>query len=739
MDFTGIEQAEGVRFIWNNIPHSRLESSLNVIPLSVLYSPFSLRETPINRTDLRPLICSGCQMIANKCCIPDYHQMRWDCSNCSHRNQIPNNYREYIQQGNLVMEFMNENTGLEYKVGQGMSIVWLLVIDTCVEDSDIEIIKKILLEKIDTVEKISIGIITFGKNVHLHDLGSEYLNEAIINGESSYTADKLRTLLNLKAFTQSTQNTNRFIRPIEECKTKLIKILNRLKTNKFEKKQKERYLRATGCALNLGSILLESMGTVGRISAIIGGPCTFGQGKIIGNLLSENYRDHTDLEENSEKIDNFKKSQTHYDEILERLIKVGVTVDLFAFSLDQFGCAEMRNMVEKSGGIVVNQEQFQCDVFEKSMNKYILNYFGDSSVFGANMKILISKDFFISGALGSLKLTQKSKDVPTDADGLIGETGGNDFYLGGCSQTSTYLFFFGHKQAEISNKNKTMYFQFQTTFIDKNGHRVLRVMTFQREIVNNQKMAIAGLDQEAAISCISRLSAFKSEKIEVVDLVYWLNSILIKFCRRFTTFEKDKPDSLVIPDEISLIPKFMYYFRKSYFVQKFATSVDESALYKMTLNRESSSNMLVMIQPALFQYDLNEPEPIPVYCDFESLKPDVVLLVDTYFNLLIWRGINVHSWYQDKLHEKQEYEHINFLFTQPVEDANLILEDRMPVPKLIICYQGSPDERILKSKMNPPSSQSNNELYRNDENYITDDVNVKMFMDYLAKLIVKKD
>ena len=146
-----------------------------------------------------------------------------------------------------------------------------------------------------------------------------------------------------------------------------------------------------------------------------------------------------------------------------------------------------------------------------------------------------------------------------------------------------------------------------------------------------------------------------------------------------------------------------------------------------------------MIQPALFQYDLNEPEPIPVFCDFESLKPDVVLLVDTYFYLLIWRGINVHDWHTNEMHLQPEYEHINYLFNQPSEDAKVILEDRLPVPMIITCHQGSPNERILKSKMNPPSSQNNNDLYRNDENYITDDVNISTFMDYLTKLIVKKD
>lgn len=65
---------------------------------------------------------------------------------------------------------------------------------------------------------------------------------------------------------------------------------------------------------------------------------------------------------------------------------------------------------------------------------------------------------------------------------------------------------------------------------------------------------------------ISRMSALKGEIIQVSDLVYWLNSVLIKLVRKFSTFTPNKPNSLKIPQELSLLPQFMFYFRKSYFV-----------------------------------------------------------------------------------------------------------------------------------------------------------------------------
>ena len=45
-----------------------------------------------------------------------------------------------------------------------------------------------------------------------------------------------------------------------------------------------------------------------------------------------------------------------------------------------------------------------------------------------------------------------------------------------------------------------------------------------------------------------------------------------------------------------------------------------------------------MIQPQIIEYSLNNDEPVPVLPNLSCLKSDVVLLADTYFNIIIWYG-----------------------------------------------------------------------------------------------------
>lgn len=63
----------------------------------------------------------------------------------------------------------------------------------------------------------------------------------------------------------------------------------------------------------------------------------------------------------------------------------------------------------------------------------------------------------------------------------------------------------------------------------------------------------------------------------------------------------------------------------------------------MLLNRESVSNSVVMIQPSLISYSFNSP-PTPALLDVASISADRILLLDSYFSIVIFHGMTIAQW-----------------------------------------------------------------------------------------------
>jgi protein transport protein SEC23 len=91
------------------------------------------------------------------------------------------------------------------------------------------------------------------------------------------------------------------------------------------------------------------------------------------------------------------------------------------------------------------------------------------------------------------------------------------------------------------------------------------------------------------------------------------------------------------------------------------------------LNREDVNNSLIMIQPTLMCYTLNNPtEPEPVLLDSVSIRNDAILLLDTFFHVLIWHGEMIAGWRKAKYHEQPEYANLKTLLETPKVDAQVL-------------------------------------------------------------------
>ena len=205
---------------------------------------------------------------------------------------------------------------------------------------------------------------------------------------------------------------------------------------------------------------------------------------------------------------------------------------------------------------------------------------------------------------------------------------------------------------------------------------------------------------------------------------------------RFAEYKKDDPSSFKLSREFSLFPQFMFYLRRSQFLHTFNASPDESEYYRQLLMRENVSNSLVMIQPTLMMYQLDQEQANPVLLDIDSMKNNVILLLDTFFYITIWKGETIVKWEDARYQDDPAYENFKVLLEQPLEDAKYIMSERFPMPRFFICKPGDSNERKIKNRVNPSSLTANNATVESG-NYITEDVSLSVFMQHLIRMAVQ--
>jgi protein transport protein SEC23 len=86
------------------------------------------------------------------------------------------------------------------------------------------------------------------------------------------------------------------------------------------------------------------------------------------------------------------------------------------------------------------------------------------------------------------------------------------------------------------------------------------------------------------------------------------------------------------------------------------------------LNVENVSNSLIMIQPTLTSFTFDK-EPEPVLLDSSSLSENVILLMDTYFHILIYHGKLINDWMKAGYQDQEEFENFRELLEAPKAEA----------------------------------------------------------------------
>ncbi|XP_006891630.1 PREDICTED: protein transport protein Sec23A isoform X3 [Elephantulus edwardii] len=721
------EERDGVRFSWNVWPSSRLEATRMVVPVATLFTP--LKERPdLPPIQYEPVLCSRttCRAVLNPLCQVDYRAKLWACNFCYQRNQR----------------------------GPQMPLIFLYVVDTCMEDEDLQALKESMQMSLSLLPPTAlVGLITFGRMVQVHELGCEGISKSyVFRGTKDLSAKQLQEMLGLSKVpvTQATRGpqvqqpppSNRFLQPVQKIDMNLTDLLGELQRDPWPVPQGKRPLRSSGVALSIAVGLLECTfpNTGAHIMMFIGGPATQGPGMVVGDELKTPIRSWHDIEKDNAKY--VKKATKHFEALANRAATTGHVIDIYACALDQTGLLEMKCCPNLTGGYMVMGDSFNTSLFKQTFQRvFTKDMHGQFKMgFGGTLEIKTSREIKISGAIGPcVSLNSKG---PCVSENEIGTGGTCQWKICGLSPTTTLAVYFevvNQHNAPIPQGGRGA-IQFVTQYQHSSGQRRIRVTTIARNWADAQTQIqniAASFDQEAAAILMARLAIYRAETEEGPDVLRWLDRQLIRLCQKFGEYHKDDPSSFRFSETFSLYPQFMFHLRRSPFLQVFNNSPDESSYYRHHFMRQDLTQSLIMIQPILYAYSFSGP-PEPVLLDSSSILADRILLMDTFFQILIYHGETIAQWRKSGYQDMPEYENFRHLLQAPLDDAQEILHSRFPMPRYIDTEHGGSQARFLLSKVNP--SQTHNNMYawgqESGAPILTDDVSLQVFMDHLKKLAV---
>ena len=302
------EDRDGIRLSWNVWPSSKLEATRLVVPLGCLFTPLKERAGEVVKegiysatyamckqserstldlcklpTDLPPIqydpvLCTrgNCRAILNPLCQVDYRAKFWVCNFCFQRNPFPPQYglmTEQCQPAELIPQFST----IEYTITRAFvpPPIFLFVIDTCMDEEELAGIKESIQLSLSLLPpNASVGLITFGKMVAVHELGCDGCAKSyVFRGTKDVTAKQLQEMLGLTrqapvgapvanapgmpAQQRPQGPTNRFIQALSNVDMYLTDLIGELQRDPWGVPQGKRSLRSTGVALSIAVGLLE--------------------------------------------------------------------------------------------------------------------------------------------------------------------------------------------------------------------------------------------------------------------------------------------------------------------------------------------------------------------------------------------------------------------------------------------------------------------------------------------------
>ena len=749
IDIDREESQNAVRMSWNILPGNGVDLQRYIIPCGIHYTPLKNVDN-LQLLEYEPVRCRTCKSVLAPSYVLDFRSKSWVCPFCSTKNMFPQAYAQHISEENLPVELLPNSTTIEYKLNKKESKhpVFFFIIDTAIDENELNELKETIQSTLSMIPpECEIGIITSGTMCNLLELGfTDFPKMFVFKGDKNYQSKDIVSQLGLMnkndPRVQSTSG-KKFLVPLKDCEFAVNSFLDDLFPDPFPQEFEKRKSSCLGLCLNVAVTLLETLhnNEPSRIFLFAGSACNIGQGKIVNLSLKETIRNYLDFEKRNENTNHFKDAVAFYGSIADRAFKSNQIIDIFSCCLNQTGLLEMKYITEKTGGLMVSTDSFSTQVFKESFKKlFDTNEEGNLKMsFKGMTEVFVTKPLKLKGALGHLVSLNKNNNDMVSNDYQIGQGKTCVWNLGGLDSTSTFTFLLDQSNTDQNIANSLRYctIQILTSYIASDRSTRLRVTTIRRkyspDFQNNKYEVAQGFDQEAAVVLLTKMAIWKSDTEDRIDVLRWVDKSLINLMQRFAEYNKDVPASFKLTKEFSFFPQFVFYLRRSFVLQNFNASPDEVAQFKTILLRENVTNSTIMIQPALLSYSADKNDYDPVFLEAENMKSDKVLLLDAYFFICIWFGEDVCKWREAGYQDQEGYENIKNMLDSPMDYAQSIISERMPVPRFVSADYGSGQERLIKSVLDPSleGTQNFKEGY-----FVSDDVSLKTFMDFLKKKVV---
>eukprot|EP00479_Gromia_sphaerica_P006684 TRINITY_DN1983_c0_g1_i1.p1 TRINITY_DN1983_c0_g1~~TRINITY_DN1983_c0_g1_i1.p1 ORF type:complete len:304 (-),score=67.61 TRINITY_DN1983_c0_g1_i1:205-1116(-) len=286
-------------------------------------------------------------------------------------------------------------------------------------------------------------------------------------------SERIRDLLGIKPQAGDSLDTSKFLLPVLDAELMMTSILEDLLKDPWRPRSDQRPARCTGTALEAAIGLLESTckGGSARIMIFAGGPPSIGAGKVVGLGLAETIRSHRDCRDG--KAPHFDDATKFYTELAVRCVRNGHVVDISACSLDQVGIAEMKVLIEQTGGFLILSDSFMTSQFQESFQKiFERDDEGELDMtFDATIRCVTSREYKICGAIGPMApLPNEEKSAVSE--NMIGHGETTLWSLGGLTSHTTASFYFEvvNQQAKDVADGRFGYLQFVTEYRHIRAH-----------------------------------------------------------------------------------------------------------------------------------------------------------------------------------------------------------------------------------------------------------------------------